>query len=262
VFVFRHRINTYMTNILLASDFHIKHSIHEMKEIVSDVNRDIAIFLGDLSKTYDTTRFEEFIRHHLQFSDIIFVLGNHEYFSDNFHEAPNKVRRLFDVINKTTPHNAYVLENDTFIMNDIRFIGTTLWSNLDLTNTDVSDSMVRRCGKYGVKPEDILEIHNRSSEYIRDTLAQPVDYKTIVLSHHAPSVKSIASKFANSPTNSMYASSMDDMIVKYQPEYWLHAHIHESVDYFIDKTHILSNTYGYSKIEHNTGYNSKFIIKV
>ena len=69
--------------------------------------------------------------------------------------------------------------------------------------------------------------------------------KTIVLSHHAPSFKSIAEKFKGSITNGSFASNLEDIIEKYKIYIWFHGHVHHKVNYFLYNTLIHCNPRGY-----------------
>lgn len=36
-----------------------------------------------------------------------------------------------------------------------------------------------------------------------------------------------------------FASNLEDLIIKYQPELWIHGHVHDAVDYSLGKTRLI-----------------------
>ena len=68
-------------------------------------------------------------------------------------------------------------------------------------------------GPYGrrVLPQDTVATHKVSLRYIIDALAD-ADGKTVVVTHHAPSYKSIGPRFHGDDSNCAYESALDGMI--------------------------------------------------
>ncbi len=73
----------------------------------------------------------------------------------------------------------------------------------------------------------------------------------IVITHHAPSYKSVPKEFLNSELNRFYASHLDHRIENSGIRLWIHGHMHEPVDYMIGDCHVCSNPHGYFGYEHN-----------
>jgi Icc-related predicted phosphoesterase len=86
-------------------------------------------------------------------------------------------------------------------------------------------------------------------------------HKNVIITHHAPSFRSIPPQFNDSNVNSGYASNLEYMFKDYNIDLWIHGHIHEAQDYFIDNTRILCNPYGYRGYE-NSGYNPNLIAEI
>ena len=90
--------------------------------------------------------------------------------------------------------------------------------------------------------------------------------KLIVMTHHAPTFKSIHPKYINDrQLNGAYASDLSDFILD-RPliKYWLHGHIHATNDYMVGDCRVISNPRGYvmeSKYdygERNVDFESEF----
>ena len=254
--------------ILLASDIHINHNKHPVNSILSEVPRDLTIILGDVSTTLNTFYLEKFITYLLDISDVIFILGNHEHHSADFYETPVIVQRIFDNLNLKCKHIAVLLHNDEIVYNDVRFIGTTLWSGTDLYNKHVVKHLKKRMRFYKSKSVnlsayDLFIEYCTCLKYLLNSLKNPYDGKTVVLTHHAPSMQSISPDFKEcSHVNSVYASDLDNIMHSdIAPDYWFHGHVHNSMDYMINNTRIVCNPYGYTKTE-NTGFDPQKVVKI
>jgi hypothetical protein len=65
----------------------------------------------------------------------------------------------------------------------------------------------------------------RHAEHL-DFLRHAIRPGCVVMTHFAPSWRSIPSAFENDPRNGYYASSLEDLIEETRPAVWVHGHIH------------------------------------
>ena len=207
---------------------------------------------------------------------VVYIAGNHEYYA--YPTDFSSVDRAMDIyIQREMPNQITFLQNDVMTYKNIRIIGSTLWTNWDLYGTpEESMSIARRgmndyfnCCYNGdgnfLKPEDTLEEHNKSVEFLIEELSKPWDGKTIVLTHHCPHPKSIHAKYQNDRLNPAFTSDLSFIIEKLEPDYWIHGHTHASFDYMIEKTRIICNPLGYvSKLGNmeNPEFNPGLVIDV
>lgn len=59
-------------------------------------------------------------------AQVVYICGNHEYWNNDYNQAILE-------ISKNTPENVHFLHNDFVILNDMLFLGGTLWSDLGET---------------------------------------------------------------------------------------------------------------------------------
>jgi hypothetical protein len=97
---------------------------------------------------------------------------------------------------------------------------------------------------------------------LREFLARGDPARTIVVTHHAPSIKSIADRYRADPVSAAFASNMDDFILEHQPRLWIHGHTHESFDYKIGKTRVVCNPRGYASTKENKGFRPDYTLVV
>ena len=149
----------------------------------------------------------------------------------------------------------HLLVNDCVVLDGVRFVGSTLWTDyaLDASRTspaardsDIAWAMrnaegllqdhqqIARDDESWVRwsPADARAAHitarRRTS---RSVLEVPHDGPTVVVTHHAPSPLSIAPRFLGSPLNPAFASDLTAMIMRYRPDVWVHGHVHHSTGY-------------------------------
>lgn len=57
---------------------------------------------------------------------------------------------------------------------------------------------------------------------------KPMAGQTVVVTHHLPSGRSVAPRFAASVLNPAFASDLDHLIEEHEPALWIHGHTHEN----------------------------------
>lgn len=73
--------------------------------------------------------------------------------------------------------------------------------------------------------------------------AEPAN--VVVVTHHAPSPRSLRGGQVTGLLDAAYASDLESLILDLQPAAWIHGHVHRSVDYEIGRTRVVSNPLGY-----------------
>lgn len=87
-------------------------------------------------------------------------------------------------------------------------------------------------GMPGLLPRELITRPVTSRAFIEAQLAKPFHGTTVVLTHHAPSPRSLDPKFHAQETNAAFASDLTPTIQNGKPDLWVHGHIHRFVDYY------------------------------
>lgn len=243
--------------IHVLSDLHIEFEAYHPTK----VDCDLVILAGDIGIG---TKGLEWIRTTFQDIPTIYVAGNHEYYGNALPHLTQKLKQ------SAQGSSVRFLERETTILNGIRFIGCTLWSDFDLTGNS-SDSMfaaqtmltdyqrIRVSPKYRkLRPDDTRLLHIASLDWLRETIKFSHE-PTVVVTHHAPSARSLLPSTQNDPLSAAFASDLDEWIQTTNIALWIHGHTHLSVDYSIGTTRILSNQRGYPN-EPATGFSPNLVI--
>jgi Icc-related predicted phosphoesterase len=183
---------------------------------------------------------------------VIYVPGNHDFYGANLSYEVTRARLV-------TEHNGLILlaQGESVIIGGVRFVGATMWTDFDLgaygqiaeleAMKNMNDYRYIRFGSSYSKarPKETIETHYQHRFRIEKVLAESFAGPTVVVTHHAPLERSLQKGKQESPLDAAYASDLSGLIDKYQPELWLHGHVHVSHDYVHGNTKVRSNPRGY-----------------
>jgi Icc-related predicted phosphoesterase len=232
----------------LVSDLHTE--IWVNTNLIGPKKLDVLVLAGDIGKGVDTTAFVKAQQKKFN-CPVVVIAGNHEFYHNELIESYAFFRQDYKL-------PIHFLQNNEVILNGVRFLGTTLWTDYKLSEPDLSqDQAMVYCGKalndhFVIKynggrftPYDALQYHETAIAWLEKRLEEPFDGPTVVVTHHCPSPKSIHEKYAGSSINAAFSSNLDALIEKYQPAFWLHGHTHHPFDYKIGDTRVVCNPRGY-----------------
>ncbi|WP_414039748.1 metallophosphoesterase [Acidithiobacillus sp. M4-SHS-6] len=195
------------------------------------------------------------------FPHIVAVLGNHDYWGFSVERAPEKWREgLARHVPEDLMARFTLLERQSVDIGNIRFFGTTLWSDFDggdpcvmrAARETMQDHKRIRChgGARRFAPQDALSMHLASKTWLETAVAEPWDGSKVVITHHAPAWNSLYPSFRKDDLSGAYASHLEESVAHYGDQgvqLWMHGHIHHVVDYRIGKVRVLSNPFGYPR---------------
>lgn len=207
----------------------------------------------------------------------IIIGGNHSGYSEDKHSLQYIHKTMKDYYKLTD--NVSYLENDYKIIDDVVFIGATLWTDFKLygENFQVWDMQnAKKCmndyrynhyddkdGMRLLRPEDTLEMFNESFKYIEEIVKKFPNKKVVIITHHAPSVKSIHAKYLSGYANACYASNLEQFILDNPNiKLWIHGHVHNNFDYMVGDCRVVCNPRGYEMYMENFEFNSDFEVEV
>lgn len=219
--------------VQLASDLHLERLARRFAGqtlIRPAPAADLLVLAGDVAAHTDALRL---------FADwpvpVLYVPGNHEYFDADWASMRAQLRRAAEGT------RIRVLDGDEFAWQGVRFLGCTLWTDYRLDETSSQDEQMRACaqrmrdhavirvGEGLFTPGDALREHARCRAWLEAALARRCDGPTVVVTHHAPSARSVHARFIGHPVNPAYASRLEPLLGRAQA--WLHGHVHDSFDY-------------------------------
>jgi len=101
-------------------------------------------------------------------------------------------------------------------------------------------------GEQRLSTATTVAIHKDHLSFLENELKVCDPDTTMVITHHSPSYQSSPKRFIGDKLTPFFHSSLENLILDYQPKFWIHGHIHDAVDYHIDNTRIICNPLGYN----------------
>lgn len=246
-------------NIDFCSDLHL-----EFKPIIlPESNADVLVLAGDIGlismilqqfKAHNDYGDEFGIEMYRFFEDIsnrykhvIYVMGNHEYYRGDLADI-NKLKHELKIF-----PNIKILENESIVIDGIKFMGGTMWTNINNRNPNIIARAAQILNDFRLITVDYdrrytafdwLDNYDRFIEFYNNE--DKNEYPTIVITHHSPSYYSILDMYkSHDNANALYCSSNDNITKGTNIKYWIHGHLHGSYGVQMDNCSLVSNTRGY-----------------
>lgn len=231
---------------------------------------DAVIIAGDICQ-HMSLGAEWITQHKLNQKPVVFVGGNHEFYCDQRDAGLWRARLRVDSI-----PNIYILQ-DQILHLKIRkrvvpIFGATLWTDYKLDGARMQDYSMRTAGMLmndhrlttvgegGVGgrwlPSNCIAEHKKTVAQIKRAIKAHPDL--VVVTHHAPSGKSVAEMHRGLALNPAYASNLDKLVER--TRLWIHGHVHSRNDYKIGNGRVISNPRGYA--HEITGFDPRFVVEV
>ena len=206
---------------------------------------------------------------------VIFVPGNHEYDMQDFDQAPARLRETCERL------GLLWLERESQVLQGVRFVGTTLWSDFDALAMQAQapttralqmrDKAFRAANFYLRKTggtrngepwlaEGVREQALRCQQWLRDTLHTPHAGPTVVVTHFAPSLLSADPRYGLTPGTAGFCNALDDLLP--HASLWLHGHLHAPSDYTHQGCRVVANPLGYARKNEQQHFQQQHCVEV
>jgi predicted phosphodiesterase len=249
----------------VLSDLHL--SVSALDAPSNDA--DVVILAGDIERPDEAIAWASALR-----KPVLYVPGNHEFYGGSIAETRDALARC------AAGTNVRLLDDGETVIDGVRFLGTTLWTDFRLfgdgakragamevarrllrdftriRNTDDSPSLFT--------PADAAALFDVQSRWLEARLATRFAGPTVVITHHAPSRKSIHPRFADSPLNACFVSDAEHLLDGSRAQLWIHGHTHDSFDYVVNGTRVVCNPRGYAPngVNENATFDANLCIDV
>jgi Icc-related predicted phosphoesterase len=222
------------------SDLHLEKAPLEPFQVRGDV----LVLAGDIDTR--PAGLAEFLKTIPSEVPVVTILGNHEFDRRVFADVLPMYREAVAPFS-----NVRLLEMEKVEVGGVTFLGCTLWS--DMARGAEVPAISRLLAYFDMKEitaQALMAYHQRSVAWMRDSY--PRGEKAVVVTHMAPSLRSVRPQYAASPINGFFASDLEALIAELGPPLWIHGHMHDAMDYEVGATRIVCNPRGYP--EENPGW--------
>lgn len=266
-----------MLRVAYCSDLHLEFKQLNLK---NTCNADVLVLAGDIvvAETmrrfplYDNDRgtgsiyeyrsqeYQKFFETvSKEFKDVIVIAGNHEHYNGYFNKTINILKENLAKVG----NNFHVLDKECVKIDDVTFIGATLWTDFDNRNEYTMYTVAQGMSDYSVITHDQSKGDGNDENYYRklratDTLSDHIkarmyidhvakeSEKVVVVTHHGPTHKSIHEAYIGHALNGGYVSDLSNVMLDRESiKYWVHGHVHHDFDYEVWQCRVLCNPRGY-----------------
>lgn len=251
--------------IRILSDLHLGFAALELTR----GDADLLVLAGDVARPQEAIAWASTLD-----LPVLYVPGNHEFYGSDLQTTIADLRRLsqgtcVDVLQGTELHMA-----------GVRFLGTTLWTDFRLFGTpslnaaavheartvmrDFQRIRATRDAQCNFSPADAMGLFRRESAWLARAIAHPFDGPTVVITHHAPSRKSIHPRFDGALLNASFVSDAEYLLDAGRVDLWIHGHTHDSFDYRLGPTRVVCNPRGYVRdgVAENPHFDIDFMVDI
>jgi predicted phosphodiesterase len=247
----------------VLSDLHIEQSSYKPQHPACDV----VVLAGDIHKGGMAPFWAQ---QNYPGKKVVMVAGNHEFYQGR------RVDVWRDLIESQKETGVYLLENGQVVIDGVRFLGCTLWTDFLLFGESkkadaiivgmmwINDFTSIREDLGAFRPSTAIQLFEASVKWLEMKLAEPFDGKTVVVTHHLPSAKSVAEEYKYALTSACFASNLDRLFGE-KIDLWIHGHTHASFDYVADGTRVVCNPKGYQTYNRaceNTSFDPSLVIEI
>lgn len=201
---------------------------------------------------------------------VLYLFGNHEFYGDTYQHVQRRALEL------TQGTQITLLEKSHCTLGGFDFFGATLWTDLALNQDPESAALDLQSGMNDYKkiryetakgafpklrPSHTSLEHIRSLRALDAFLTGRDPARCVVLTHHAPSTRTMTPEEHKHPCAPAYASNLDHLVTASGVRLWVHGHIHTSANYTLGHTRVVANPRGYvNDPRANSAFDPKLVI--
>jgi len=235
---------------------HVK--LNPLYNVKKSNNLNYLALLGDIGNPYQDNLNLFLEKVSPCYEKIFYLPGNHEYYN----LTTNKSKYNFDdelkLLCSKYPNIIY-MNNNIYEVDDIKFIGSTLWTNINDTDVDYISKSIN--DYYKILDDNLNTItvnhtnqwNKESIDFIQKEL--DTDKKCILLTHHAPLLNKQGQytahpKYMNGKNNPAFHNDLS-YLIKDPIKVWLFGHTHYTNTFKFNDVIVGTNQLGYKHEELN-----------
>jgi len=260
-----------VTKLLVLSDLHVEFG----SLVVPKTDADVVVLAGDIHVRAQSARWSGRLAKRLGIP-VVLIAGNHEYYGTLSPRSVTTFGANLAAIRAEAARSTgklLFLECETAIIEGVRFVGCTLWTDFGVFGnpdqaiayaaTGMTDFFIiaNRDGN-SFTPSDARDEFLAARRFLEAELATPFAGPTVVVTHHLPSMKSVPAPLKRDLLTAAYASSLDELVARSGAALWIHGHSHWSCDYMLGATRVICNPRGYFGVNPNPKFDPKLVVEV
>lgn len=244
--------------IQYVSDLHLEFGVEKIVLPKVQATGDVMVVAGDLSKGSMFTQAVELL-HEIWCpgKHMVVIPGNHEFYGRSYTALVPQWKEYFK-----DSEFIHFLDKDVINIDGVWFLGAVGW-----WDRKPNIQCLQAMNDFSYITD--IKAHDQGAEWGRDAriflereLETHKDDKVVVVTHNAPSHRSVAPRFVGSMINSCFHNEWEDLIMKYRPKAWIHGHMHNFTKYEIGNCVVTCNPIGYMEEFGRNGFTYEQFVEV
>lgn len=217
-----------------------------------ETDADLLVLAGDIARPARAVAWAAALQR-----AVLYVPGNHEFYGGSLDGTVAALKRA------AVGSQVQILDDEALVIDGVRFLGSTLWTDFALFDDPARRQASMAESARFMRDFSRIRLHEGEetvftpahcaarfaghAAWLAERLAEPFDGATVVITHHAPSPRSIHPRFAGSLINAAFVSDAEHLMDAGRPALWIHGHTHDSFDYTVKGTRVVCNPRGYTR---------------
>lgn len=203
------------------------------------------ILAGDISTISSNTNNQYYIKFLKYCSEnwkhIFIITGNHEYYNSTIEHVNNTINDICKDF-----YNIHFLNNSSIIIDNYKFIGSTLWSNIPNQYKYFAKQKLNDFIKiYDFNVDTYNNLNSSSVNFIKKEIENTNNLNIIIITHHVPSFDLIDQKYIDSDINYCFCNNLNELFNNNNIKCWIYGHTHTPLEKEINHIKFCCNPIGY-----------------
>ena len=245
--------------IRVLSDLHLNNQGWQ----APSADADLVVLAGDIA---NGTAGLHWARQSFEDTPIVYVSGNQEFYGHNAEELLAEMHVIAQEL------DIHFLEQEVLYFKGLRILGATLWTDYNLFGHEARWlSITNRRKNAPIDRKDILSDdgvvtpqkkttwHDQAVAWLSKELNREFDGKTMVVTHHVPSIQGLPDRYRDDLSSAAFASNLDHFFPLV--DVWACGHTHTATDFQAGRCRVVINPRGRT-LDGQNGFDAELVISV
>lgn len=245
--------------IRVLSDLHLNNQNWQAPHAPAD----LVVLAGDIA---NGTAGLHWARQNFEDTPIVYVSGNQEFYG---HNADDLLAEMHVIARDLDIH---FLEQEVLNFKGLRILGATLWTDYNLFGLEARWlAITNRRKNAPFERKDILSDegvvmphkktiwHDRTVAWLSKELSREFDGKTMVVTHHVPTIRGLPSRYRDDLSSAAFASNLDHLFPLV--DNWVCGHTHTASDFQVGRCRVVINPRGRT-LDGQNGFDPKLLLAI
>ncbi len=229
--------------VQLLSDIHLDSLWRNGVKPTLEQKADYLVIAGDVHNGYSERAADWLSQHTEGFSEVLMVLGNHDYWG--FHSMADTLVQWRGALKGS---NITLLQNELDTLGELVVYGGTGWAAAGGVYKELSRDWCdfQHISLEGSVPFSLADMISENQSFKQEAAQLGEELCVdLVITHHLPHFDAVSPFYSDSPDNGFFNGDMIEVAKNLNARHWMFGHTHEYVDVNIEGVRCTSHPHGY-----------------